>query len=396
MGEEGKKKKNEEVGRRLGQVIARGKGKWRVKVFLGKDAQGRRQYFDQTVRGTKKQAEAYLAEKLVEFGQGGLARPSDVTLGAYLDRWLEVAAKPKLAPRTFDSYEEELERYVREPLGGRKLSSIRPLDIQTLYANLLKKGLSARSVRGVHVVLNAALKQAVRWQLLRVNPAADMELPRQQKTEMKAMNLEEVLKFLEACREDPLGLVLVFALATGMRPEEYIGLQWKDIDWDNGTATVQRTVCWRRKGGGWYYGEPKTSRSNRTIPLPSFLLPQLMEHGEKQRDELAMLGLDQGASTHVFTSEVGGPLDSHNLGQRNFKSVLKRAGLPNLRLYDLRHTMATLLLIAGENPKVVSERLGHASITLTLDTYSHVLPTMQKAAAEKLERLMIGDGKKEK
>ena len=160
------------------------------------------------------------------------------------------------------------------------------------------------------------------------------------------------------------------------------------------TVTIKRVLLWRKWGGGWYYKEPKTSQSRRTIPLPSFLLPRLAEHREKQREKLALLGLEDGPDTLVFTSEVGGPLDPHNLSQRNFKSVLARAGLPNIRLYDLRHTMATLMLIAGENPKIVSERLGHSSVTLTLDTYSHVLPTMQHEATRNLERLMIGDGGK--
>ena len=153
---------------------------------------------------------------------------------------------------------------------------------------------------------------------------------------------------------------------------------------------MRRTLVWR-KGGGWYFGEPKTSRSRRTIPIPRSLVNELADHRRKQVESRLRKGADYQNNDLVFASGEGTPILLRNLVRRHFQPVLTHARLsPTLRLYDLRHSCATLLLSAGENPKVVSERLGHASIVLTLDTYSHVLPSMQQAATEKLERILYG------
>jgi integrase len=257
---------------------------------------------------------------------------------------------------------------------------------------MLERKLSARTVRGAHVVLSSALKQAVRWRMLPLNPAQSVELPKRTRREMKALSPGEAKAFLEAAKEDPHGLVFAFGLVTGMRPEEYLGLQWKDIDLHRGTATVQRTLCWRRqKGGGWYFGEPKTSQSRRTVPLPISIVTELGRHKVRQAETRLKKGAQFQALELVFSTESGGPLHSENLATRNFRMIRDRAKLsPSITPYSLRHTCATLLLLAGENPKVVSERLGHSSIVMTLDTYSHVLPSMQQAATQKLEKMLFG------
>ncbi|HEV2826380.1 MAG TPA: site-specific integrase [Pyrinomonadaceae bacterium] len=163
-----------------------------------------------------------------------------------------------------------------------------------------------------------------------------------------------------------------------------------DVDMTKATVTVQRSLVWRTKGGGWYFTQPKTSRSRRTIPLPPSMAVALVEHKRRQSEERMKLGADWQDHGLVFTTPLGSPLNISNLTSKHFKPALRRAGLPTtVRLYDLRHTCATLLLCAGENPKVVSERLGHASIVLTLDVYSHVLPDMQRAATDKLENLLF-------
>jgi integrase len=171
-----------------------------------------------------------------------------------------------------------------------------------------------------------------------------------------------------------------------MRPEEYLGLNWSDIDFERGRVTVKRALVWRKKGGGWKFDEPKTPMSRRSIPLSAATLAALKLHKREQAEHMLKLSTDYDL---VFASELGTPLHWHNFRNRHFKKILESAGLPRtFRLYDLRHTCATLLLTAGENPKIVSERLGHASVVLTLDTYSHVLPNMQQSATEKLERLL--------
>lgn len=276
------------------------------------------------------------------------------------------------------------------PLAGMKLSDVRPLDIQQLYGDMQARGLSARTVRYLHAVLNSALKQAVRWGMLARNPAELVDLPKQARKEMHALSPKQATAFLEAAAEDRWSVLFAFALVTGMRPEEYLGLQWKDVDLERGRITVQRALVWREKGG-WYFGETKTARSRRSIPLPASTVRALTEHRRKQGEERLKLGPDYQQHDLVFATPEGGPLAPRNLKRRHFRPILERAKLPSdFRLYDLRHSCATLLLAAGEHPKVVSERLGHATVMLTLDVYSHVLPTMQEAASEKLEKTLYG------
>jgi integrase len=271
-------------------------------------------------------------------------------------------------------------------IGTKLLSKIKPLDIQAIYTMMIEKGLAPRTVRYAHAILSKALKQAVKWQILPFNPASMVDLPKNRRKEMKALSPDEAKRFLDAAKDDKWSVIFSLAISTGMRPQEYLGLLWKDVDLNAGNAVIQRALVWRRKGGGWSLQEPKTSHSRRTIPLPASVLQELKVHRKKQLEKRLKLGQAYENNDFVFATEIGTPILPSNLMRRHFKPILEKAELPNdIRLYDLRHTCATLLLAAGENPKVVSERLGHATIVLTLDTYSHVLPSMQQAATEKLE-----------
>jgi len=203
---------------------------------------------------------------------------------------------------------------------------------------------------------------------------------------------EEAAQFLRAARTKPHGLVFEFALLTGMRPEEYLGLQWADLDFKRLTVQVKRAIVWHK--GGWSFQETKTAKSRRTIHLLTSMMRKLKAHKRKQGERRLKLGTDWEANDLIFCGEYGNPLTIPNLTYRYFRPILVRAELPQIRLYDLRHSCATLLLIADENPKVVSERLGHSTIVLTLDTYSHVLPTMQQRASEKLDRLLSTAGRR--
>jgi integrase len=373
-----------------GQLIPRGEKIWLVRIFLGRDSQtGKRKYHNKTIRGNKKDAQKYLNGTLRELDLGTFVEPSSITLDEYLNTWLETSAKKRVRERTYVDYQYVLNRYVRPDLGNKKLSDLRPLDIQLLYSNIQQRGLSARIVHYAHALLSSSLKQAVRWGLLSRNPATLVDLPKQNRKEMKALSPEEAARFIEAAAKDRWGVLFVFALATGMRPEEYLGIQWKDVDLEQGLAIVQRTVVWRA-GGGWYFSEPKTSSSRRNIPIPKSVLIALREHRRSQVEERLKAGPKYQNNDFVFATSEGTPLMRANITNRHFKPILKSAGLPeSFRLYDLRHSCATLLLAANENPKVVSERLGHASISITLDIYSHVLPSMQQAATDKLEAMLF-------
>jgi integrase len=374
-----------------GHIRKSGKQSWLIRIHLSYDRDtGKRNYHNHTVRGTKKDAEKYLSRKLREVDTGTFVEPAPVTVDAYLDQWLDNAARHKLSQLSFEHYSDMLRLYVRPALGKKRLAAVRPLDVQALYSQMQGRGLSSRMVRYTHAVLNSALKQAVRWKLLQQNPAEHVELPKKERKEMQALTPEQAAQFLKAAASDRYATLFNLAIIAGLRPSEYLGLQWKDIDFDKGTVTIQRTLTWKRDRS-WYFGEPKTSKSRRSIPLPLPLLHMLREHKRRQAEERLKAGPEWRGHDLVFCGREGQPVQSRNLIAKHFKPTLKRAGLPDsIRLYDLRHTCATLLLVADENPKIVSERLGHSSIVLTLDTYSHVLPSMQKAATDKLAGMLFG------
>ena len=263
--------------------------------------------------------------------------------------------------------------------------------MQTFYSSLSEKGLSPRTIRFTHSVLASAFKQAVRWRMLAHNPCDSVELPRKAGKEMQSLTPAEATCFLKEAASDRWFALFVLALATGLRPSEYFGLKWSDVDLEHGLVTVQRSLIWRSyKSGDWYFGETKTPRSRRRIPLPASVVRALSEHRRRQAEERLKAGPAYQNLDLVFATGEGQPLIRLNVIQKHFKPILKRAKLPEtLRLYDLRHTCATLLLAANENPKVVSERLGHSYITLTMDIYSHVLPDMQQEASEKLEKMLF-------
>jgi integrase len=279
--------------------------------------------------------------------------------------------------------------HIRPRIGELKLSDIKILTVQKVYSQMQTAGLSARTVRYAHSVFSMSLKKAVELGYIVNNPCSYAELPRQDKKETKAFSPEQAKKFLEAAKDDRHGLIFEIALSSGMRPEEYLSLQWKDIDLDKGTATVQRALVWR-KGGGFMFAEPKTAKSRRTVPLPKSILPKIKEHKRRQLEQRLKIGAAYEKHDLVFASELGKPIQYRNLTQRHFEKILDRAGMKDAGfvLYSLRHSCATLLLSAGENPKIVAERLGHTSVKMTLDTYSHVLPDMQQTATDKLEAML--------
>lgn len=372
-----------------GQIIKRGENTWYIRIFLGRDADGKRKYFNKTIHGTKKEAQKYLTAKTREKDLGVFVEPASMPLSEFLDRWLEEIAINKLRARTFENYESLLNCHVRKILGAKRLSDIQAYEVQKLYNDMKKAKYSPKTIRHVHNVLSSAFKQAVRWKMLMQNPCEFCELPRMEKVEMMYFTPKETTKFLEAAKDDKFFPAFLLAIETGMRPEEYLGLQWKDVNFENKSVSVRRALV-VKKGGGFIFTEPKTKKSRRSIPISNTLIKALKGHRRKQLEERLKLGANYQTFDLVFASEIGTPLLHGNLLRRHFKPIRDKAKLPKIRLYDLRHTTATLLLSAGENPKVVSERLGHASIVLTLDTYSHVLPSMQKTATNKMEKLMSG------
>ena len=368
-----------------GQIIKRGDS-WTVRIFLGRDTTGKRRYVNKTINGTKKDAQKYLTGKLREQDLGVFIEPASLSLNEYLDKWITESATQKLRPQTLKNYEIML-AHAKNALGSRKLSDIKALDIQSFYNALSAKGLSPRTVRYVHTVLSSAFKQAIKWNILAFNPCSLCDLPRRVKKEMKCFNPAQALTFLEAAQDSKHYGLFRLVIETALRPSEYLALQWKDVDFEKRLLTIQRTVV-ELTGGGYVFGETKNASSRRSIPISNALAQALEKHYREQLSAKSNLGTAYCNLDLVFASALGTPLQRKNVYRRHFKPLLREAGLPDMRLYDLRHTTATLLLSEGVNPKIVSERLGHSSIVQTLDTYSHVLPTMQEDATARLESML--------
>jgi len=376
------------LSRRLGQIVSRGRRRWLVRVFLGRDRDTRRRrYHNRTVHGTARRAQEYLTKMLRERDLGRGLEGSEITLNEFLDRWLKTAAKPKLRTKSYRSYESLMRRYVRPVLGERILSAIKPLDLQDAYQQLVNRGLSSRTVRYTHSVLRSAIRQAIRWRLLLQDPTDGAQLPRLGRREMRVLTAEQSRILLSAALKTHYGPVFAVALTTGMRPSEYLGLKWQDIDWDRGTVSVVRTL--ERSAGGWRFAETKRARSRRVIKFQDWVLETLKNLRARTTRQSGCSRPDN--SELVFTSPAGRPIYSDKLAKR-FKAILGQNGLPIIRLYDLRHTAATLALSAGVPPKVVAEQLGHASAAFTLDVYSHLLPHMQEEAAIRVEQILAGPG----
>jgi integrase len=356
-----------------------------VRIYRGSDPDtGRRRYSNHTIQGTKKDAEKYLNAQLRSKDLGVFVEPARISLGTFLDRWLEDAVRPRVRPRTLEGYRRWIDGYVRPALGEHRLDQIRPVDVQRLYGTIR----SPHAVAHVHRPLKSAFEQAVRWGMLARNPAEGVSVPSEPRREMCCLSAVDVGRFQAAAAGVPRAFVLTFTLATGMRPGEVQALRWADVDLVGGRVAVRRALV-HLKGGRWEFGEPKTRGSRRTIPLPRSVARDLVAYREAQLVHRQRVGNRYEDLDLVFAGERGRPLDAQNLAYRTLKPILRAAGLPTrFRWYDCRHTCATLLLAAGENPKVVSERLGHSTVAFTLDRYAHVLPGMQEGAAERLEAVL--------
>jgi integrase len=363
-----------------GQIIKRGDNVWLVRIYLGRDGDGKRQYQNQTIHGVKKDAQKWLNDALRKQDLGIPTFQTKVSLSEYLKTWLKDVAKPRVSETTFRGYEWQLNHVINEPIGKLRLSQVRAEDIQKLYSTI-----TPSSARHVHAPLRSALSSGVKWHLIHSNPCDAVELPRHKAREMQPLTREESSRLMAV--ENRHRVLFAFLLTTGARPSEAFGLKWADVDFETGHVTIQRTLQWH-KGGGWYLEETKTKTSRRSVPLPASMLRQIREHRAVQSEALLKLGI---RTDLVFATSEGTPILRRNLVRRHFKPALLKIGLPDsVSLYDLRHTCATLLLQAGIHPKVVAERLGHSSTTLTLDVYSHVAPGMQSDAAAQLERMLYG------
>ncbi len=374
------------MARKAGQLISRGSHTWLVRVSLGREAAtGTRKYHNRTIRGSFREAQMYLNTKLQERDLGRLPRAAAISLNQYLDQWLAMAAKPRLRPKGYTDYEALLRLHIRPDFGVRPLGAITQFEIQRVYAQMLERGLSPRTIEYTNAVLQSAFRQAVRWKMPMEDPRVGVDLPRMKPREMEALSLEECRRFLAVAKASRWFGLFALALTTGMRPSEYLALKWSDVDWQRGAASICRTI--QIAGAGWRFDDTKRKRSRRVVKLQGFVL-EALENMQKARLS-AENGEPQVEHDLIFRSEAGAPLRQRTV-KREFRKLLKAGGIRPIRLYDLRHTAATLAIAAGVSVKVISDQLGHASISFTLERYSHVLPSIQDEAAAKVERLLMG------
>jgi integrase len=365
-------------GQNEGTIYKRKDGTWAAQVSI----QGRR-----LTKYTKTQSEArtWLRTTLNQVDNGITFLGAQMELGKYLEQWL-VTVKTSVRPKTYEQYKQIVTSHIVPILGHIKLKDLRPDHIQTLYNTKLKSGTSNRMVIMIHTVLHLTLNQALKVGLIGRNPSDAVIKPKLVKKEMKTLTDTQVQTLLLAVRGTRHEVLYQLAVTTGMREGELLGLKWADLDWVTRQVKVQRQLQWI-SGQGLVFSEPKSIAGRRVIVVGTATIEKLREHHQRQQWERLAAGDRWVENDLIFATTIGTPSNWRSL-YRSFKKLLQTSNLPNIRFHDLRHTAATLMLQQGINPKIVQERLGHSQISLTLNTYSHVLPNMQEEAAEKLDQLI--------
>ncbi|NQV22123.1 MAG: site-specific integrase [Rhodospirillales bacterium] len=372
-----------------GHIRKRGLKSWAIKVELPRDpVTGKRRTKWHTVRGTKRQAEIELTRLLHEINTGQYAEPSRMSVAQYLEHWLETYAQHNVSGKTFERYEQIVRSHLVPGLGSLKLAHLAPMHVQEYLANGLangrvdgKGGLSPQSVKHHYRVLSQALRQAVRWQVLARNPCASVDPPRVPRREMAILDHQQAAQLLKSAEPRPEYVAVLLALTTGMRRGEILALRWSDVDLNGRTLAVRQTLEQTR--AGLNFKQPKTPRSRRAISLASIAVQALHRHRIAQATERLRLGPAYIDNDLVNARPGGSPMNPHGLTYA-FSELAKRNGL-SVRFHDLRHTHISHLLAAGVHPKIASERAGHASVSITMDVYSHLMPGLQQEAAERVD-----------
>jgi integrase len=331
---------------------------------------------------TREEVRRKLAKAMGDRDSGLVFDAGNLTVGEYMDRWLR-DVKDTVRQSTHERYGYAIGPHIKPAIGRIKLKDLTSAQVRWFYRDRLDYGLAPATVHKLHVVLHKALNAAVSDGLIPRNPTASLKLPRIIKEEIDPLDQEEARRLLKAADGDRLQALYVLALNTGMRQGELLALKWDDVDLERGVLRVRRTLS--RTGNAYVFSEPKTKKSRRTIKLTAGAVRALRDHLSRQLEEMERMGSLYQPGGLVLATRTGTIINPSNLRSRSFKPLLERAGLRQIRFHDLRHTCATLLLSSNVNPKIVSEMLGHVSIAITLDTYSHVLPTMQESAIRALE-----------
>jgi integrase len=367
-------------GQNEGTIYKRKDGRWEGAVTLPGTGGKRKRFYGETQREVREQMTAALRA----LDQGEVLNTDRQTVEQFLDRWLTEVVKPSVRAKTHHSYSQMVRLHLAPGIGKHQLAKLSPQHIQAFMNAKLAVGLAPRTVQYQRAVLRRALGQALKWGLVNRNVATLVDPPSVPRGEMQSLTLEQAKHFLDTVRGDRQEALYTVALSLGLRQGEALGLRWEDVDLDNGSLRVA-VALQRINGQPARLVEPKTKQSRRTLPIPAPLVGQLRAHRVRQLEErLQSAERWEGEQWDlVFANRRGKPLDPTHV-VKSFKAHLSRATLPSIRFHDLRHTAASLLVAQGIHPREVMEILGHSTITLTMNTYAHVMPLAKRAALDAL------------
>lgn len=383
--------------RREGHIRQRSQGSWELRYSVDTEqATGKRRVATATVRGPRKAAEKELRRLLKTVDDNEHVDPSRLTVAQWLRSWIE-AVKTEVSPKTSERYGEVVENFLVPELGGLLIGKLAPLHLQKAYTKWATGGrrdgkdggLAPRTRRHMHRILKTALTRAVEQQVIARNPADALKkrLPKVERRSMTTLDTEQAAQLLRTIRHTRVYWPALLALATGARRGEVLALRWRNVDLHRGTLSVVESL--EQTQSGLRFKAPKTEKV-RNVTLPAFAIDELRRLKLAQAEDLLRLGVRQTGATLLCARADGEPLQPRSLTHEFARLVRQAKDLPRLRFHDLRHSHATQLLAAGVHPKVAQERLGHSTITTTLDLYSHVTETMQEDAASKLDHALGG------
>ena len=314
-----------------------------------------------------------------------MAKQTSPTLEAFLRSWLETSVKPRVRPLTYAGYKVNVEKHLIPTLGKIRLDQLTPEHVQSMINSRIAGGFSTKTTAYVHQVLRTALSLAVRWEMVSRNVAKLVDKPRIERKPINPLTPDEARRFLHAIRGHRLEALFSVALALGLRQGEALGLKWEDVDFATGTLRISSQL--QRVDGHLTLVPPKTAMSRRTLVMPRLIVESLREHEKRQLSEKLWAGTNWKETGLVFTNRTGGPTQARRVIEQ-FHRALDETGMRRIRFHDLRHSCATLLLVQGVSPRVVMEVLGHSEIALTMNAYSHVVPELQRDAAQRMQAIL--------
>ncbi len=360
-----------------GTITKRSDGRWQAQISI--EGGKRKTYYGKT----KKEVQEKLRLAINEQKQGMLSTGPDQTLATYLNYWLDTVHKPLIRVRSYEQYLSSINHHIIPGLGKITLHKLTVQHIRAFYAGKLDEGLAPRTVIQMHMILHKALDDAMHDGLIQRNVVSLVKRPAAAKYEAQTLTVEQARKLLEFAKGHRIEGILILALTTGVRRGELLGLHWDDVDFEQKFMYIRRNLS-RAKGRGAFEGETKSKTSSRRIMLSSVAVDALKEHKLRQESARLQAGEKWKERGLVFSGTSGQFLIPETVAKL-FHRILSDLGFPYMRFHDLRHSAATILLTRGVHPKVVQEILGHSSISVTMDIYSHVLPSIHGDAADGMD-----------